>query len=134
LRRGLAYENYKVTATADDRVGLSAARDNPPDLVVLDWMMPGMDGLEVCRRLRAASNVPILMLTAKDFGIDRVIGLETGADDYSSSPSHFPSYWRAFMLYCGARRQVPNRRYCVMRICNWTPATRWQSALIAHLN
>ena len=86
LRRGLAYENYKVTVANDGLSGLSSARDNPPDLVILDWMMPGLDGLEVCKRLRAASNLPILMLTAKDAVGDRVLGLETGADDYLTKP------------------------------------------------
>ncbi len=66
--------------------GLSIARDNPPDLVMLDWMLPGLDGLEVCKRLRAASEVPILMLTAKDDIKDRVQGLDAGADDYLVKP------------------------------------------------
>ncbi|MDW8351415.1 MAG: response regulator transcription factor [Anaerolineae bacterium] len=90
LRRGLTYENYKVTTANDGASGLAAARDNPPDLVILDWMMPGLDGLEVCMRLRAASNVPILMLTAKDSVPDRVLGLESGADDYLVKPFAFP--------------------------------------------
>ena len=89
LRRGLSYENYKVTTANDGISGLAAARDNPPDLVILDWMMPGLDGLVVCARLRAASNVPILMLTAKDAVPDRVLGLETGADDYLVKPFAF---------------------------------------------
>ncbi|MBO9344500.1 MAG: response regulator transcription factor [Chloroflexi bacterium] len=89
LRRGLSYENYKVTTANDGLSGLAAARDNPPDLVILDWMMPGLDGLEVCMRLRAASNVPILMLTAKDAIPDRVLGLESGADDYLVKPFAF---------------------------------------------
>jgi two-component system response regulator MprA len=86
LRRGLIYEGYRVEAAADGAAGLAAARDNPPDLVILDWMLPGIDGLEVCRRLRAASNVPILMLTAKDAVSDRVQGLDAGADDYLVKP------------------------------------------------
>ena len=89
LRRGLAYEGYKVAVTNDGPTGLTAARDNPPDVVILDWMMPGMDGLEVCRRLRTVSNVPILMLTAKDAIADRVLGLESGADDYLVKPFAF---------------------------------------------
>jgi len=89
LRRGLSYENYKVTTANDGYSGLAAARDNPPDLVILDWMMPGLDGLEVCMRLRAASNIPILMLTAKDAVPDRVLGLESGADDYLVKPFAF---------------------------------------------
>ena len=86
LRRGLIYEGYRVEAAADGAAGLASARDNPPDLVILDWMLPGIDGLEVCRRLRAASNVPILMLTAKDAVSDRVQGLDAGADDYLVKP------------------------------------------------
>ncbi len=86
LRRGLIYEGYQVETAIDGTVGLASARDNPPDLVILDWMLPGMDGLEVCRRLRAASNVPILMLTAKDAVSDRVQGLDAGADDYLVKP------------------------------------------------
>jgi two-component system response regulator MprA len=86
LRRGLIYEGYRVETAMDGTVGLASARDNPPDLVVLDWMLPGIDGLEVCRRLRAASNVPILMLTAKDAVADRVQGLDAGADDYLVKP------------------------------------------------
>ncbi len=86
LRRGLIYEGYRVETAMDGSAGLASARDNPPDLVILDWMLPGIDGLEVCRRLRAASNVPILMLTAKDAVADRVQGLDAGADDYLVKP------------------------------------------------
>jgi len=67
-------------------MGLIAARDNPPDLVVLDLMLPGIDGLEVCRRLRAGGDVPILILTAMDGVNDRVLGLDMGADDYMVKP------------------------------------------------
>ena len=86
LRRGLIYEGYRVETATDGASGLASARDNPPDLVILDWMLPGIDGLEVCRRLRAASSVPILMLTAKDAVSDRVQGLDAGADDYLVKP------------------------------------------------
>jgi two-component system response regulator MprA len=89
LRRGLTYEGYRVETAEDGPSGLTIARDTPPDLVILDWMLPGMDGLEVCRRLRAASNVPILMLTAKDTVSDRVGGLDAGADDYLIKPFDF---------------------------------------------
>ena len=68
LQRGLAYEGYTVDTAIDGRMGLIAARDHTPDLVILDWMLPGMDGLEVCHRLRMASgSVPVLMLTAKEY-------------------------------------------------------------------
>ncbi len=86
LRRGLTYEGYIVDAAADGHAGLVTARDFPPDLVILDWMLPGLDGLEVCRRLRAGGPVPILMLTAKDTVHNRVQGLDAGADDYMVKP------------------------------------------------
>ena len=86
LERGLIYEGFQVKVAADGSSGLAQARDNPPDLVILDWMLPGLDGLEVCRRLRAAGNVAILMLTARDDIKDRVSGLEAGADDYLVKP------------------------------------------------
>src|SRR5229473_6071284 len=89
LQRGLTYENYRVDVAGDGPTGLALARENPPDVVILDWMLPGMDGLEVCRRLRAAGPVPILMLTAKDTVGDRVIGLDAGADDYLVKPFAF---------------------------------------------
>jgi two-component system response regulator MprA len=89
LRRGLAYEGYRVETASDGSAGLATARQTPPDLVVLDWMLPGLDGLEVCKRLRAGSTVPILMLTAKDAVSDRVQGLDAGADDYLVKPFEF---------------------------------------------
>jgi two-component system response regulator MprA len=90
LRRGLAYEGYRVLTAVNGTEGLQVARDNAPDLVILDWMLPeiepGLDGLEVCRRLRAASDLPIIMLTAKESVSDRVLGLDAGADDYLVKP------------------------------------------------
>ncbi len=86
LRRGLAYEGYEVDVATDGRAGLDIAVQRPPDLVVLDLMLPGMDGLDVCRRLRAGGDVPIIILTAKDGVNDRVIGLDMGADDYMVKP------------------------------------------------
>ncbi|HMQ29984.1 MAG TPA: response regulator transcription factor [Chloroflexaceae bacterium] len=90
LRRGLSYEGYTVTIAADGPAGLAAAREAPPDLVVLDIMMPGLNGLEVLRRLRAAdATLPVLMLTARDTPAEQVQGLETGADDYMVKPFSF---------------------------------------------
>jgi two-component system response regulator MprA len=86
LRRVLTYEGYQVDTALDGQSGLNMVRDVLPDLIVLDWMLPGMDGLEVCRRLRAAGSLPILMLTAKDTIQDRVQGLDAGADDYLVKP------------------------------------------------
>jgi len=86
LRRALAFDGHAVQLAADGPEALRAAREQLPDVVVLDRMMPGMDGLEVCRRLRAASAVPILMLTAMDAIAARVEGLDSGADDYLVKP------------------------------------------------
>lgn len=89
LRRGLVLEGFQVEIAGDGPAGLAAARERPPDLVILDLMLPGLDGLEVGRRLRAASEVPILILTARDAVVDRVRGLEGGADDYLVKPFAF---------------------------------------------
>jgi two-component system, OmpR family, response regulator MprA len=89
LRRGLIYEGYVVEVAPDGESGLAAARDRPPDVVLLDLMLPGMDGLTVCRRLRSAGTTPILILTAKDAVPDRVTGLDAGADDYVVKPFSF---------------------------------------------
>jgi two-component system response regulator MprA len=86
LQRGLSYEGYDVHTALDGESGMMNARTNQPDLVVLDWMLPGMDGLEVCEKLRGIGSVPILMLTAKDTVDDRVKGLDAGADDYMVKP------------------------------------------------
>ncbi len=90
LRRNFAYEGYRVDVAADGAVGLNRLRDRPVDLVVLDVMLPGLDGFEVLRRLRAAGDTtPVLMLTARDAIEDRVAGLEGGADDYLVKPFAF---------------------------------------------
>ena len=89
LRRALIYEGYDVEVAADGQRALSLARERPPDCVVLDVMLPGLDGLEVCRRLRAEGDVPILMLTARDATLDRVQGLDSGADDYLVKPFEY---------------------------------------------
>lgn len=89
IRRGLIYKGYEVDVAHSGEQALDLARERPPDLVILDLMLPGMDGLEVCRRMRAADNVPIIMLTARDATSDKVEGLEAGADDYVAKPFEF---------------------------------------------
>lgn len=90
VRRGLIFENYGVQVAETGPQALDIARERMPDLVVLDIMLPGLNGIEVCRRLRAAGeHVPILMLTAKDDIADRVAGLDAGADDYLVKPFAF---------------------------------------------
>lgn len=90
LQETLAYnltrQGYQVETARDGKTGIVKARETLPDLIVLDVMLPVMDGFEVCRILRQEMNVPILMLTARDDEIDRVIGLEMGADDYITKP------------------------------------------------
>ncbi len=90
LQETLAYnlnrQGYQVETAGDGHAALRLAREQHPDLIVLDIMLPGLDGFEVCRILRQEMNVPILMLTARDDEIDRVIGLEMGADDYMTKP------------------------------------------------
>jgi two-component system response regulator MprA len=89
LRVGLGYEGFEVATADDGREGLYRARDESFDLVILDVMLPGLDGFEVCKRLRTVSDVPILMLTAREEVPDRVAGLDLGADDYLTKPFSF---------------------------------------------
>jgi DNA-binding response OmpR family regulator len=89
LRRGLIYEGFGVETANDGFEALSISRERSPDLIILDIMMPGIDGLEVSQRLRQASDIPILMLTAKGMVADKVAGLESGADDYLVKPFAF---------------------------------------------
>jgi DNA-binding response OmpR family regulator len=84
--RYLEREGFAVEACADGEVGLRRALEEPPTLLVLDLMLPGLDGFEVCRRLRLAAPVPVIMLTARGDEEDRVMGLELGADDYLAKP------------------------------------------------
>lgn len=86
LKRALGYEGHDITIAGDGLTALDLARHRPPDLILLDLMLPGMDGIEVCRRLRDSSDLPILMLTARDGVADRVHGLDSGADDYLVKP------------------------------------------------
>ena len=83
----LGYEGYRVSVANDGTSGMMAAREQEPDLILLDWMLPGISGLEICRRLRQTGNrVPVILMTAKDDVVDRVEGLDAGADDYVVKP------------------------------------------------
>jgi len=82
----LEQDGYKVMSATDGVKALSSILEDKPNLVVLDLMLPGMDGLEVCRRVRSESDVPIIMLTARSDDIDKIVGLELGADDYLTKP------------------------------------------------
>ena len=86
LELELQHEGYEVQTAGDGRTGLSLALSWEPDLMILDLMLPGLSGIEVCRRLRHDSDLPIIMLTAKDDVSDKVMGLDMGADDYMTKP------------------------------------------------
>jgi DNA-binding response OmpR family regulator len=90
LEYSLRQDNFDVKTAADGEHALDTARAFNPDLVILDLMLPGMSGLDVCRLLRKESQVPVLMLTAKDSEVDKVVGLEIGADDYVTKPYSIP--------------------------------------------
>ena len=86
IRDHLVAEGHEVEQAFDGRTALALAQRRPPDLVILDWMLPDLDGLAVCRRLREEHLMPIIMLTARTEEVDRVLGLEVGADDYVPKP------------------------------------------------
>jgi len=86
LRYALEKEGYGVELAHDGEAGLRRFQEGGVDLVLLDLMLPGLDGLEVCRRIRAGSSIPMIMLTARDSDLDKVLGLEMGADDYITKP------------------------------------------------
>ena len=86
VRYSLQAEGYETLTATDGLAGLQLARTRHPDLVILDVMLPGMDGLEVCREIRRDRDIPIMMLSARGEELDRVVGLEVGADDYVTKP------------------------------------------------
>jgi len=86
LQYNLEREGYKVVTASDGQTGLEVARDQPFDLIILDIMLPGLDGLSVCRVLRRELDVQIIMLTARSSEVDKIVGLDSGADDYITKP------------------------------------------------
>lgn len=108
IERGLLFEGYRVDVAYDGQTGLAMARETPPDLAIIDWMLPGMDGVQVCQRLRSATQIPIIMLTAKGEVNDRVVGLDAGADDYIVKPFAFEELLAR--IRAQFRRNIPNSR------------------------
>ncbi|HEY8351061.1 MAG TPA: response regulator, partial [Sphingomonadales bacterium] len=89
IRYNLEEEGFAIATSADGEEGLLLAEEDPPDLILLDWMLPNLSGIEICRRLRRnadTANLPVIMLTARAEEADRVRGLDTGADDYVTKP------------------------------------------------
>ncbi|HLA43366.1 MAG TPA: response regulator transcription factor [Aggregatilineales bacterium] len=118
IERGLIFEGYRVDVAHDGQRGLAMARETPPDLAIVDWMLPGMDGIQVCERLRAATAIPIIMLTAKSEVNDRVDGLDAGADDYIVKPFAFEELLaRIRALF---RRSLPGSRPEVLTFADLT--------------
>lgn len=125
LKRGLAYEGFSVDVATDGFEALDVARETNPDLVILDVMMPGLDGVEVCRRMRATSDVPIIMLTARDEIPDRVQGLEAGADDYLVKPFAFDELLARIKAMLRRRRaDTPVLRYADLELDTGTREAR----------
>ena len=113
IRRHLEDEGFRVVQAYDGADAVEAVDRERPDLLVLDWMMPKLDGLEVCRRVRRSSIVPILMLTAKSDEIDRVLGLEVGADDYLTkpfNPRELVARVKSILRRAGPERRRPESR------------------------
>ena len=109
IRRALIYEGYQVEVARDGPVALTHVRERPPDLMILDVMLPGLDGMEVARRLQAGGGeFPILMLTAKDGTSDRVRGLDAGADDYLVKPFAYEELLARVRALL--RRRAPRRQ------------------------
>src|SRR4030066_2361688 len=121
LRETLVYnlsrQEYSVEAVGDGLTALKAARKKHPDLVLLDLMLPGLDGIEVCRVLRQEMNIPILILTARDDEIDRVIGLEIGADDYITKPFSMRELMARVKAHLRRDRLLP-QRFCSLQEIN----------------
>jgi len=127
LRRGLSLEGFKVALAPDGEEALRQTREQPPDLVVLDVMMPGLDGLEVARRLRAAEDtLPIILLTARDAVADKVSGLESGADDYLVKPFAFEELLARIRVQLRRREagRPPELRHADLRLDTGTREAR----------
>lgn len=110
VRSNLETQGYKVLTALDGESALTAAEMNDPDLIILDLMLPRLDGFEVCRRLREFSTVPIIVLTAKGEEVDKVKGLELGADDYLTKPFGIPELLARIKAVLRRTRVPPTQR------------------------
>ena len=114
FREGLQYmlsrEGFEVVLASDGAQGMAEFDKTAPDLVLLDWMLPEVPGIEVCKYIRTKSSVPVIMLTAKDTEVDKVVGLELGADDYVTKPFSTPELLARIraVLRRGGDVEIPN--------------------------
>ena len=118
LRMYFEQEGFRLVHAPNGEQGLDAVKDRDPRVVLLDLGLPGMDGIEVCRRIRAMSDVPVIMLTARDSEIDKIVGLEIGADDYVTkpfSPRELVARARAVLR----RSEEPPRTPSVIEVEGW---------------
>lgn len=113
LATELKFEGFDVLVEHDGMRGLMTARQAAPDLIVLDRMLPGLDGVEVCRRLRSTSDVPIIMLTAKGEVPDKVEGLNAGANDYVAKPFHFEELLARIKAQLRAQKPEPKTLFAL---------------------
>lgn len=130
----LRAEGYEATPAYDGRDAVAQIAQHAPDLVVLDWMLPGLDGIGVCKAVRAFSDVPILMLTARVDELDRLLGLDTGADDYVCkpfAPREVVARVRALLRRAGGRVialpqpwLVEDASFRISWLGQWLPLTR----------
>lgn len=118
LRMYCEQEGFKLVHAANGERGLEAVRDRDPRAVLLDIGLPGMDGVEVCRRIRAISDVPIIMLTARDEEVDKIVGLEVGADDYVTKPFS-PREVMARVKAVLRRAEEPPRAPSILTLAGW---------------
>lgn len=127
LSYSLQREGFEVRSAGDGTQALQAVNEHQPDLVVLDLMLPDMSGLEVCRRLRSNSSTPVIMLTARGEEIDRVLGLEVGADDYLAKPFSFRELLariRATLRRVELDRQITQNQSISLRQLSLDPVSR----------
>ena len=127
LSYSLKREGFEVEAVADGLSAIKAVEENRPDLVVLDLMLPDISGFEVCRRLRNFTTIPVIMLTARGEEIDRVLGLEVGADDYLAKPFSFRELLariHAMLRRVQLDRQAPQPQLITMGQINLDPVAR----------
>ena len=122
IRRGLILKGYEVDVASDGEQGLALAHERMPDVVILDLMLPGVDGIEVCRRLRAAGEVPIIILTARDSVAHKVQGLDAGADDYVTKPFAFDELLAR--IRASLRRKAPAEEVLAVGSLTLRPASR----------